>query len=257
MKLNHIIYNILLVMIVTCTSCVHYYYAPNSNNVPLFKAKNEIRASVQYVETAADADLESAQGVEVQTAYAVSNNAAVQLNFLSAGKTDEDGSGSGTYIEAAGGYFKPFGTKKKFVFETYAGAGFGSVKNHFIYNGSGDIKTSIGKVFIQPSIGFSTRYFSTAFSSKFSLVTLGSKSSSINEAEHQTDYAFVKSLKGGKSYLFWEPGIMLRGGFEQAQIILQFTENTTNDESILISTATFSVGLIFQSLQKRNNELLY
>ncbi|MEP6681893.1 MAG: hypothetical protein ABJA35_01485, partial [Parafilimonas sp.] len=216
MKLNYILIVISPVIFTTCTSCVHYYYAPNSNNVPLFKEKNEVRVSAQYVETGGDVDLESADGIEIQTAYAVSNNAAVQLNFLSAGKTDEDGSGSGTYIEAAGGYFKTFGRKKKFVFETYAGAGFGSVKNHFIYNGNGDAKTSIAKGFIQPSLGFASRYFCAAFSSKFSLVTLGSKSSNINEAQHPTDYAFVNSLKGGKSYLFWEPGIMLRGGFEQA-----------------------------------------
>ena len=30
------------------TSCVHYYYAPNANNVPLFKEKNEGRIQLQY-----------------------------------------------------------------------------------------------------------------------------------------------------------------------------------------------------------------
>jgi hypothetical protein len=30
-----------------CTSCTHLYYAPNANNVPLLKEKNEGRAQLQ------------------------------------------------------------------------------------------------------------------------------------------------------------------------------------------------------------------
>ena len=127
MKLNYIL--VVISTVTACTSCIHYYYAPNTNNVPLFKEKNEARVAVQYVETGGDVNLESAEGIELQTAYALSKNAAVQLNFLSAGTSNEDGSGSGTYIEAAGGYFKPFGKTKKFVFETYAGFGLGGVNN--------------------------------------------------------------------------------------------------------------------------------
>lgn len=249
MKMNYVL--IVISTAITCTSCVHYYYAPNSNNVPLFKEKDEARVAVQYVETGGDENLESAKGVELQTAYALSKHAAVQLNFLSAGTSNEDGSGNGTYIEAAGGYFKPIGKKKKFVFETYAGFGLGGVTNHFIYGGNGDVKTSIAKGFVQPSIGFASRYFSAALSSRFSLVTLTYRSSSIDEIDHQEDFTFLNTLKGGKSYFFWEPGLMLRGGFREVQIELQLTENTTNDGSILIATSSASIGLFFPIAAKK------
>lgn len=244
MKLNTILAGVSLIIFMSCTSCTHFYYAPNSNNVPLFKEKNEMRASVQYVETSADVDLESASGVEIQTAYAVSNNVGVQLNFMSASLRESEGSGSGTYIEAAGGYFKPIGLQKKFVFETYAGIGLGGIQNHFSSELEyGDVKTSISKFFIQPSFGFTITHFSAAFSSKFSLVTLDVKNSNLND--NSPEYKFVNSLQGGKSYFFWEPGIMLRTGFKHVQFIIQFTKNTSNNENVLISTATVSIGAIF------------
>jgi hypothetical protein len=65
-----------------CTSCVHYYYAPNANNVPLFKEKNEERIQLQY------SGGNNYGGFDFQSAYAVGKHTAVQLNFFHASEVN-------------------------------------------------------------------------------------------------------------------------------------------------------------------------
>lgn len=226
---------------------MHYYYAPNSNNVPLFKEKGEGRLQAQFTSTAGQNGTDAANGFEIQTAYALGNRSALQLNFFHASENDEEyGSGSGNYIEAAGGYFKPF-AKNHMVFETYSGLGFGNVNNAFKSNYGNyvteDAKTSITKFFVQPSIGFTSRYFNAAFSSKFSFVNLGLKRSTLSKENNLYDYNYVESLRKGKSYFFWEPGLMLRGGFEHVQFIIQLTETLLTKDDEPISNTSFSLGL--------------
>lgn len=245
MKTNIIICITLLSLL--STSCVHYYYAPSSNNVPLFKEKNEGRIQAQYTTTGAQVDYDAADGFEIQTAYAVGNHTALQLNFFHASENDQEyGSGSGNYIEAAYGYFKPF-AKKRWVFETYAGLGTGSVNNIFkntLNYTTEQAKTSITKFFVQPSVGFATKYFDAAFSSKFSLVNLGFNNSTLSKENNQYDYEYVESLRKGKSYFFWEPGLMIRGGFEHIKAVIQLTETITSNDTQPISNASLSLGLV-------------
>jgi hypothetical protein len=239
---------LILVVIILNSSCVHYYYAPSSNNVPLFKEKNEGRIQAQYTTTGAQVDYDAADGFEIQTAYALGNHTALQLNFFHASEDDEDyGSGSGNYIEAAYGYYKPFG-KKRWVFETYAGLGLGGVTNVF-KNGYDNYatehaKTSITKFFVQPSIGFATKYFDAAFSSKFSIVNIGFNSSTLSKENNLYDYEYVESLRNGKSYFFWEPGLLIRGGFKNIQAVMQITETIISDDTQPISNASLSLGLV-------------
>jgi hypothetical protein len=235
---------ILGIIIFLNSSCVHYYYAPSSNNVPLFKEKGEARIQAQYTSTAVQVD-DAANGFEIQTAYAAGNHTALQLNFFHASENDEGyGSGSGNYIEAAYGYFKPFG-KNRWVFETYAGLGFGGVTNVFEndYYSTEQAKTSITKFFVQPSIGFTTKYFDVAFSSKFSLVNLGLNNSTLSKENNEYDYEYVESLRNGKSYFFWERGLMIRGGFEHVKAVIQLTETIMSDDTQPISNGSISLGL--------------
>jgi hypothetical protein len=208
----------------SATSCIHYYYAPNSNNVPLFKEKNEARIQASYSTVGLRADgSDVIDGFEIQSAYAVGNHAAVQLNFLHAGDKESGyGSGNGNYVEAAGGYFKPL-LDKQWIFETYAGIGIGGVNSEYTYPATGNAATSITKFFIQPSIGYTSDYFSTAFSSKFSLVDFGVRSSSLTKENNADDYDYIESFKKGKSYFWWEPGVMFRAGFKNVQAISQIT----------------------------------
>jgi hypothetical protein len=244
MKKNSSFILIVAVLITVNTSCIHYYYAPNSNNVPLFKEKNEARVQAAY--TALDGAGENITGFEMQTAYAFSKQFAAQLNFLSAGSTDaEFGSGKGSYIEMAGGYFKPF-YKNHWVFETYAGAGIGGVNSVFLQNNANeqDAKTSITKFFVQPSLGYSRNHFAFALASKFSYVNLGLKSSSVGKDVYPSDYDILESFRNGKSFFCWEPSIMIRGGFKQIQFFTQLTFMSQSDKNIPYCDGNFAFGIV-------------
>lgn len=244
MKTNFLFLIISGCIMLSASSCVHYYYAPNSNNVPLFKEKNEARIQAQYSTVGIDLE-DMIDGFELQTAYAVGNHTAVQLNFSSVAHSEQNyGSGNGNYIEAAAGYFNP-SENKHWVFETYAGLGRGSVKSIYgeQYN-SQTAKTYFNKFFVQPSLGFTSDYFSMAFSSKFSLVKFGVTSSSLSKEREATDYEYIESFKKGKSYFWWEPGIMFRAGSKDVQAISQITWSMQGDNGLPFCNLNYSIGII-------------
>jgi hypothetical protein len=245
MKKHYSFILVIAVLITVNTSCVHYYYAPNSNNVPLFKEKNEVRIQAATTTLGNDA-AENINGFEMQTAYAFSKKFAAQLNFFSAGSTDAQlGSGKGSYIEMAAGYFKPF-YKDHWVFETYAGVGTGGVNSVFLQGGANeqDAKTSITKFFVQPSLGYCRNHFAFAIASKFSYVDLGLKSSSVGKDAFPTDYDVIESFRNGKSFFCWEPSIMIRGGFKQAQLFTQLTFLSKNDQNAPYCNGNFAFGIV-------------
>src|SRR3954470_1983387 len=198
-----------------CTSCLHHYYAPNSNNIPLFKEKNEGRAQLQY---SSGNDYE---GFEFQSAYAVGKHVGLQLNFFTASGNEEElgaeyGSGNGTYIEGAAGYFAP-SPNNFWVFETYAGLGRGTVTNKYYKSESS--KVGVTKFFIQPSYGFSAKNFEIAISSKFRLANFNVKNSTVTVDNNPADFPDIEFLRNNKSFFFWEPGIIMRGGFKQFKLM--------------------------------------
>ena len=69
---------IIILISVLVTGCTQYYYVPNIQNVPLFREKNEYRATV-----AIGAGDESSC-TEIQTAYSVTDNIGVMANFMTA-----------------------------------------------------------------------------------------------------------------------------------------------------------------------------
>src|SRR6266540_6653143 len=223
-----------------CTSCLHHYYAPNSNNVPMLKEKNDGRIQLQY---SSGNDYE---GFEFQSAYAAGKHVGLQLNFFTASGNYEEsgidyGSGKGTYIEAAAGFFAPY-HNNLWVFETFAGAGIGTVTNE--YTNSESSKVGVTKFFIQPSYGFSTNNFEIAVSSKFSVANFKVKNSTVTMDNNPYDFPDIKFLQDNKSFFFWEPGIMLRGGFKQFKILAQFTYSASNDSKLNIDNANLSVGIM-------------
>ncbi len=218
------------------TSCTHYYYAPNANNVPLFKEKYEARIQGQ---ASSGHDF---SGFDIQTAYAAGKNIGLQLNFFHASIDDHEfGSGHGNYIEAAGGYFLP-SHNKHWIFEGYTGFGTGSVINN--YSGSQSAKTGVTKIFIQPSFGFTSKHFNMAVSSKLSLVDIGVKQYSLTKNQNSSDYNYIKFLESSKPFFFWEPGVMISGGFKNFQIITQITHTVAEKSKLAMDDTNMSLGII-------------
>jgi hypothetical protein len=240
MKKNFTLTSILAIIIIANSSCTHYYYAPSANNVPLFKEKNEARIQAQL------SSGNNYSGFDIQSAYAISNHTAVQLNIFHASEDDDEyGSGNGTYAEIAGGYYKP-SRNKHWVFETYAGIGTGTVTNIYANGSSGfdqQAKTAVTKLFVQPSFGFTSNHFAMAVSSKFSGVKTGIRSSSLTKDYDEFEYEQLNAIKG-KSFFFWEPSLMMRGGFKHVQFLLQYTYSTCGN-SLPADNANISLGIVF------------
>ena len=121
-------------IVLTSQSCTHYYYGPNSGNIPVLQQRADVRIS------AAAATASETSGFELQSSYAVTNHVGVMFNFYTARGKDQytssgpSGStatvyekGTGTYAEVGGGYFAFLDKSRNWIFETYAGAGTGTL----------------------------------------------------------------------------------------------------------------------------------
>jgi hypothetical protein len=257
MKTNFLRFAIVFLVMLSGTSCVHYYYAPSANNVPLFKEKNEVRIQAQYIDVGSNPSNanrtggdysnsgDNIGGFQLQTAYAAGKHLGLQLNYFHVSNEDpNNGSGNGSYIEAAAGYFKQL-KNTQWVFETYGGIGSGTVKSTYKNNSSeASATTSFTKFLVQPSFGYSARHIAVAFSSKFSLVNFGVRSSSLDPNNFPIDYKEVESLRNYKSFFWWEPGLLIRGGFENLQAIIQYTWSVQDNDALPFFVNNLSIGII-------------
>jgi len=103
--------------------------------------------------------------------------------------------------------------------------------------------TSFTKFFAQPDFGYRRNHFAIAFSSKISFVNFAVRSSTLSQDHYPDDYNDIESFKKGKSYVWWEPGILIRGGFKNLQAFTQVTYSI-HDEALPYCNKTFSVGII-------------
>jgi hypothetical protein len=204
------------------SSCSHYYYVANVQNVPLFREKNELRLSGSY------GCGDESQSGEAQVAYSITDKLALMANFMRAtgGTVSSKDYGKGTYFEGAVGYFKPiaeFG-----VFEVYGGLG-GCRQHHeytrLTYDGSsyndtyqGSSDASFVKLFIQPSFGITFNWFDVAFSTRICNITYTSIKNNIlgNTTEYEKLYAAE-----AKSHFNLEPALTLRAGWKNVKVQVQ------------------------------------
>lgn len=219
------IYRIIPILsIAFLASCSPKYYAPTTQNAPLFTEKGESSIAVTG----------SGNQVELQAAYALGTNFAIQANggLFIPSDLDNGNGGSGNYGEFGLGYFKPL--KGNMVFETYGILGFGSVENHFPSTVSsnpgttGDISAGITRFGIQPNIGYKSNRFSASLSSRFVQMQYSNiKGSLVFDGEDQVNY-----LKNNKAHFLIEPAITLRYGFEKIKLQLQYGHslNMTNSD---------------------------
>ncbi len=220
-----------------CSSCYHVYYAPNTANAPLLAEKGETRINAVYTA----GGFSDYAGGELQVAHAVGKNVGIMINGFTAGKSDEVSDyfsggnnnthtekGSGSYIEFAGGLFKNFDDKKKWIGEVYGGVGFGSVKNDY---GSGDhSRVSDTKFFLQPAIGYKIRNCEMAFVPKLSVVNWKVKESRISSSDNYNAKEAINYISQNSGFFTFEPALLLRGGIQnvKVQLGLSFSQYDVN-----------------------------
>ena len=225
---------------IVMTSCNRHIYVPNQVNAPMLKEQYEFKGNITPT--------------NLQTAFAITDNIGIMANgqylygFNYLDPTNENNSDNndllvsnrtrGGLVEGAVGFFKPFGSSKKMVFDVYAGYGGGGFKTLTRNYNSGDgtnandymIKNRFSKVFVQPSIGFVNHIVETIFTSRFSMVNfydsrLGIKAFEGDDAG-KADFMRINE----KPIAFYEPAFTVRVGYKyvkfQSQLQLSVPLNT-------------------------------
>jgi hypothetical protein len=236
----------LLFLPVLLCSCSHYYYVPNSHNVPLFREKNEYRFSGTL------AGGEESSCKELQAAYSVTDHIGVLANYMSAkGGTISDNNNwaRGNYLDAAIGYFKP--VSKHGVFEIYGGLGGSNQHHHYTTQSyiNGTISSSSGgysdlsytKIFVQPSFGFTFNAVDIAASTRICVLTFNSV---VNQIYGNVDESNTLKNISDEIHLFLEPAITIRGGWKYVKLQLQAsTASYFNNPDLPFESYHISIGL--------------
>lgn len=233
---NHNILIVLLAGIITVTGCSPKYYVPNTQNVPLLTRKGEINLSA----------CGNTNQLEIQGAYALTKRLGLVANggfFIPQDENNGNG-GRGNLVEAGAGYYLPLANH--LVFEAYGLAGYGTVENHMPStlndnpNTTGKIDAGILRFAIQPNIGFKSKYFSAAISSRIvSLNYNNIKGSLIYNNVNQVTY-----LNENNSLFVAEPAITLRGGIEKLKVQVQLAGSYNLSKSdFLQEKSLLSIGL--------------
>jgi hypothetical protein len=224
-------------------SCYHVYYAPNTVNAPMLSEKNELRVNA-LVSNGAESDY---YGGELQLAYAVQKHLGIMVNGLAGGKEENTGSynekGNGSYGEIGAGYFGKIDPKGKWIAEIYGGFGLGSVTND--YGLSDHSKVAVKKLFVQPAIGFRSKFFEAAFVPRIAFVNWKVKEEFIFSPEHDYDLQDLQRIRNNPHFLNFEPGILLRAGGEyfKVQAGLSFSNLHATAYSDLYESANGSIGI--------------
>ena len=190
-------------------------------------------------------------GGEFQGALAVSNHVGLILNTAFVGSSGEDwlsngkDKGHGSLIEGGAGYYLPI--QKRWVFETYGGAGVGGATNE--YSSGGDSKVNFTKFFLQPSFGYTSNNFEVGAASKFSWINMNVEHSNINISNDPYNFGMYEQMnidyiKSDPTSVLWEPSFFVRFGFQIVKMQLQYTHSVNlNNKLLSQEPGVFSAGI--------------
>lgn len=179
-------------------------YVPNTVNVPLFTNRNEIQASLHA----------GTSGFDPQIAYAVTDHLGLMVNasFMNNTSDSTDNFHKHRFFEGGAGYYTHFATRGKF--ETFLGFGSGRVSSLYsnnIWTSSSDAR--FNRIFIQPSLGFTTKVVDLGLSSRLVLVGFN------QDSERNSGF-------------FIEPALTLKAGYDHIKAVgqLGFSLPVNEDE---------------------------
>jgi hypothetical protein len=268
---------LLVIVIFFCYSCTapRYIYSPSPPNNPYLKEKGESKLAVYYSSGGDDNKRTGHKnnGIDLQAAYAVSNNWALTAGFFERKEKDIYSPGRYNFFDSSvldykrritdfgGGYFISLDKRKSVFFNVYSGVGFGKFsftdfgvdKSGFNYKRFHN--STITKWFIQPSINsFVGNYFRASFIAKFSFIHYGNISTSYTSNELQ--YFFLDKIRN-KTISYFEPAFNMQFGIpaiDWIKIDGGFTFSSDPFEEISkIQARSFSasIGLCFDFTKLR------
>lgn len=229
------------------TSCGPVLYSNVGQNVPLFQEKGEFSGQAAY---SAGFGAWDAHGIGLQGAYSVSDKVALIGSYYSMKDDDpyddNEWEGNGSYVEFGGGLFGG-DSEKIFLYEAFAGIGTGSIQNQSLVNQGEFINVKFIKPFIQPSIGFSSRYLEMALTPRIAYLSYTSKND-FNFSQNGSQINPSLYFGNNDNKILFEPGLMIRGGVPGVKLELQYNYSTLGEpiqDYTFVNDSYFSVGLRF------------
>ena len=230
-KVNFIIIISFQLLLISCAPL----YVPNKVNTPLLSQKNEASVDFSYGES----------GVNLQSAYAVTENIGVMLNgsYLSQ-ENNYDANNDRSYLrkskfaETAIGYFN--GITNTSVAEIYFGGGIGKASSidNFMLIGEEKIYSegNYYKLFLQTNIGIKGKFVEGG---------VALRTSYINFTNFHYENVNVEMYP--ESY-FFEPAVFVRfgGPIFKFQSQLGFASKLSEKEFVTYNPLILSVGILFR-----------
>ena len=238
MKSYYKIFVFCIIIFLCISSC--QVYAPNTLNVSGFNRKGEVHASAHI-----------SNGLNIQTAYAITDKIGIMGNLLSnnstigtASNSTESRKGKANFGELGIGYFTTNESKSRF--EMYGGIGLGKIgigrstnnatPRRFEANGT--------RFFIQPSIGRRGKSFEIYLSTRASILKYNNVVTTYSVADLSGD-KFIDIDK--PTWIFLEPAVTMRFGFKSVKFQLQLGRSfKLNSEDLGYEQSIFGVGGVFQ-----------
>ena len=227
-----------------CQSC-RTVYTPNALNVPLLQEQGEIKLMLSPT--------------NYQAAYAVTDKIGIMANGRVAttansstinGATDSFDSRNSVF-EAGIGYYGRTG--RNLTYELYGGGGISQVG----FKGTGssvgrDYDVSGLKFFLQPNIGFTSRGFDIALSTRLSGLQFGAATSNYSAIKLKENEL---SDLAKSTHLFLEPAITLRGGYKYVKLQVQVGASFKLSQAVIPYNGLIAnAGLVFDLAQWYNND---
>ncbi len=192
-------------------------YVPNVVNTPMLTNKGEFHANLNT----------GTAGFDPQLSYAITDNIGVMLNgsLENRHRDSTDSHHRHKFVEFGAGYFTKFSGLGRF--ETYVGYGRGTINAHYdfiFWESFSDVKYN--RIFVQPAIGISTRWFDGSFALRMAYVD-------IFQLNHRTDGFFM------------EPTVTVKLGYDYFKIVSQMGYSFPADNYVRFDYEPFmfSVGV--------------
>jgi len=221
------------------------YYKHSAHNAPLLSKKNDLSASFLFSTT------ESSEAIDLQAAYMPLQHIGITTSYTAGTKTSYT---NYNRFEAGVGYVADL--KKGWNFETYTGFGSGKIVNYH-HTGSSTIKNNL--FYIQPAIAVSSakRTVQFAFVSRLTGINFKVTDTTFNNARELYNTSQIQSLQNKPFHLIWEPGIVLKVGWENFLFYTSYSYATDfTNSSLNISENTFSIGMSFLfNVSKKHQDL--
>lgn len=204
------------VTVVLIASCAPTY-VPNVVNTPMLSNKGEFHANFNT----------GTSGFDPQLSYAITDHIGVMLNgsFQNRQRDSSDSHHRHKFIEFGAGYYTKFSELGRF--EMYAGYGSGNINAHYdfvLWESFSDVKYN--RIFVQPAIGISTRWFDGSFAMRMAYVD-------IFQSNHRTNGFFM------------EPALTVKLGYDYFKIVSQMGYSFPADNYVRFDYEPFifSVGI--------------